>query len=45
MSEENKTVENASFVDLASITSMEELLNGKGIGAEFTKGLWVYNED
>ena len=38
MSEENKTVENASFVDLASITSMEELLNGKGIGAEFTKG-------
>ena len=38
MSEEKKTVENASFVDLSSVTSMEELLNGKGIEGEFTKG-------
>ena len=38
MSEEKKTVENASFVDLSSVAPMEELLNGKGIEKEFTKG-------
>lgn len=38
MVEETKLVDGGSFVDLSSIQSMEDLLQGDGAGNEFTKG-------
>ena len=38
MFEENKLVDGGSFVDLSSITTMDQLLNSEALGSEFTKG-------
>ena len=38
MFEENKLVDGGNFVDLSSITSMDQLLNSDVLGSEFTKG-------
>ena len=38
MFEENKLVDGGNFVDLSSITTMDQLLNSEALGSEFTKG-------